>query len=166
MTDKLKICSGPGMPVYESQARWSASVLSGSIKLPSPADMKKWSSDFQRHLAERFVHSARHTISIDSNVGYMDELSKPLHANPSFGRLLKQIFTSNPLRAFSILSSVYLDVSSSSQFRLFGEGACPDLAAASILRIAAGKKELSKAEKNGLEKLKQEWDGVHGVKDV
>jgi len=44
---------------------------------------------------------------------------------------------------------VYVDVSSSGQFRLFGEGRKTDVAVASILRIAGGGGELSVGEREG-----------------
>jgi len=42
-----------------------------------------------------------------------------------------------------------MDVSSSGQFRLFGEGRKTDVAVASILRIAGGGGELSVGEREG-----------------
>jgi dimethylaniline monooxygenase (N-oxide forming) len=86
---------------------------------------------------------------------YANRLAKPLHANPSFGRLLWKVFDSNPIRAFSLLNAVYMAVPSPGQFRLFGSGSCPDVAEASILRIAKGGKELSKEEKKALEQMLQ-----------
>ena len=44
-------------------------------------------------------------------------------------------------------------VPSPGQFRLFGSGSSPDVAEASILRIAKGGKELSKEEKKALEQM-------------
>jgi dimethylaniline monooxygenase (N-oxide forming) len=84
---------------------------------------------------------------------YADRLTRPLHANPTFGRLLKNVFTSNPIRAFSLLNAVYMVMSSAGQFRLFGSGSSPNIAIASILRIAKGGKELSKDEKEALQKM-------------
>lgn len=155
---------GPGGPVYESQARWSVAVLSGAITLPQPEEMKRWIQIFSATQARKFVHSPRHTTLMESNVSYMDQLTKPLNANPSFSRLIRATLTSNPLRAFSTLNSVYLGITSSCQFRLFGDGACPELAVATIARISSGKKELSKGEQLALQKLKAELDSM--VDDV
>lgn len=154
------------MSVYEAQARWAVDgVLSGKVVLPPATEMQRWSAEFQLDLAKRLYETPRHTILVESNVGYIDDLTKPFNANPTLLRLLKLVFTSNPLRALSILNSVYMEVTNPSQYRLFGEGACPELAAATILRISGGKDKFSEAEEKGLEKLKQEWTATR-VKDV
>jgi hypothetical protein len=46
-----------------------------------------------------------------------------------------------------------MDVSSSGQFRLFGEGRKTDVAVASILRIAGGGGELSVGEREALSNM-------------
>jgi dimethylaniline monooxygenase (N-oxide forming) len=81
---------------------------------------------------------------------YCDELANDLDAAPTFGRLLSRIFTSNPIRGISILTAVYFGICSSAQYRLFGDGSEPEIATATIRRLARGGKELSKEEKIAL----------------
>jgi hypothetical protein len=52
-----------------------------------------------------------------------------------------------------------MDVSSSGQFRLFGEGRKSDVAVASILRIAEGGGELSLGEREALGGMGKERSG-------
>lgn len=50
---------------------------------------------------------------------------------------------------------MYMEISSSGQFRLLGDGKAEEIAVASILRISRGGKELSKEEKEALKKMKE-----------
>lgn len=54
---------------------------------------------------------------------------------------------------------MYMDISSSGQFRLFGDGAERDVAVASILRIAGGRGELSAEERKALTGMKRAGEG-------
>jgi dimethylaniline monooxygenase (N-oxide forming) len=159
---------GPNAQIFETQARWAVGVLSGTISLPNPEEMMIWTKKFATRLAGRAFTTPKAHIRVSSNVSYIDRLTKPLHANPSLTRLLRQMITSNPFRAFSVLYSVYAHVTSSSQFRLFGNGACHELATATILRIAGDGKKLSHDEKIALQQLKVEWirKGEHLVNGV
>lgn len=78
---------------------------------------------------------------------YCDSLAKDLGAVPTFGRLLSRMFTSNPFLAISVLLAVYFGIAASAQYRLFGHDSKPDLAVATLRRIAKGGKELSDEEK-------------------
>jgi dimethylaniline monooxygenase (N-oxide forming) len=159
---------GPNAQIFETQARWAVGVLSGTISLPNPEEMMIWTKKFATRLAGRAFTTPKAHIRVSSNVSYIDRLTKPLHANPSLTRLLRQMITSNPFRAFSVLYSVYAHVTSSSQFRLFGDGAYHELATATILRIAGDGKKLSHDEKIALQQLKVEWirKGEHLVNGV
>jgi hypothetical protein len=57
------------------------------------------------------------------------------------------MFTSNPFLAISVLLAVYFGIAASAQYRLFGHDSKPDLAVATLRRIAKGGKELSDEEK-------------------
>jgi len=149
---------GPNAQIFETQARWAVAVLSETIVLPEPEVMRAWAKNFATRLAGRAFTTPKAHLRVGSNIAYIDRLTTPLHANPSFKRLLRRMFTSNPLLAFTVLYSVYVDVTSSSQFRLFGDGACYDLAAATICRIARKGKALSHDEKMALQRLKAEWN--------
>jgi dimethylaniline monooxygenase (N-oxide forming) len=157
------------MPLLEIQARWSVGILTGQVTLPSPEAMLATSHKYQDSISDRTasiaVQQPRHTIYIDA-IDYIDRLSAPLGANPTLGKLLKKLVTGNPIKGLGILSSVYLDVSSSGQWRLFGDGACVGLAEASIRRIGSGGKEMSAAEIFELEKLKDSWKAAgQNIKD-
>lgn len=95
------------------------------------------------------VQSDRHTINVHF-LPYCDNLLKELDAAPRFGALFRQIFTSNPLRAISVLKAVYFGITSPAQFRLFGHGKNSKLATATLLRLANNGKELSEEEKKEL----------------
>ena len=95
------------------------------------------------------VRSDRHTINVDF-LPYCDNLLRQLDATPRFWRLFQQIFTSNPLRAISVLKAIYFGINSPAQYRLFGHGNNSKLATATLLRLAKNGKELSVEEKEEL----------------
>jgi dimethylaniline monooxygenase (N-oxide forming) len=157
---------GPIQPAAELQARWASGILAGNITLPSPEQMSDAiasSEERRAKLVRSFYHrgfppftnitqwvkSDRHTVS-DHFLPYCDELANDIGVAPTFGRLFCQIFTSNPLRAISLLNAVYFGVVSSAQYRLFGHGREPYLAAATILRLSKSRQELSEDEKRSL----------------
>jgi len=153
------------MPVIEIQARWCVGILTGEVALPSSESMLATSHKLQTAISEKTasiaVQQQRHTIYVDA-IEYIDRLASPLGANPTFGKLLKKIVTGNPLKGLGMLNSVYMDITSSGQWRLFGDGARVGLAEASIRRIGSGGKEMSSAEKVELQKLKEQWNVVSG----
>lgn len=97
------------------------------------------------HFVIQWVKSDRHAVSVHF-LPYCDSLADDLGVAPTFGRLFSRIFTSNPFRALSILNGVYFGIFSSAQYRLFGTGSNPEIAAATILRLFRGGKELSEDE--------------------
>jgi hypothetical protein len=107
------------------------------------------------------VQQPRHTIYVDA-IEYIDRLLKPLGGNPTFGKLLKKMVTGNPIKGLGMLWGVYMDITSSGQWRLFGDGACVGLAEASIRRIGGGSSEMSSAEKVELQKMKEQWSAMNG----
>ncbi|OAX80333.1 hypothetical protein ACJ72_05340 [Emergomyces africanus] len=128
---------GPLLPVAEIQARWASAIVTGRVKLPSVDEMNQQVKEHQEHLAKTMVVSDRHTVNIHF-IPYCDSLLADLDANPSLSRLLHRLFSSNPFRAFSMLKAVYFGVNSAAQYRLFGHGRKPELAAAILIRLAEG----------------------------
>jgi dimethylaniline monooxygenase (N-oxide forming) len=144
---------GPLPPCVEAQARWATGILTSRIPLPSPAAMRESIAEFRAWQAKNWVSSNRHTVSIHQ-IPYCDRLLQHLDANPTFTRLFALIFSSgHPFRALKMLSAVYMDIPSASQYRLFGHGKCVDLATESVLRIARGDEKCSQAELKALNEL-------------
>ncbi|EDN04829.1 predicted protein [Histoplasma mississippiense (nom. inval.)] len=128
---------GPLFPVAESQARWASGIVTGKVKLPSADEMTRQVKEYQANLTKTMVVSDRHTINVHF-LPYCDSLLADLDANPTFARLLHRLVTSNPFRAFAVLKAVYFGINSPAQYRLFGHGRKPELAAATLTRLAAG----------------------------
>jgi dimethylaniline monooxygenase (N-oxide forming) len=142
---------GPIQPAVELQARWVTAILTGRIKLPPAERMSELIASEEEERARQWIQSDRHTVSAHF-LPYCDSLANDLGAAPTFGRLLSRIFSSNPIRAMSILHAVYFGMCSSAQYRLFGDGSKPEIATATILRLARGGKQLSEEEKIALTK--------------
>ncbi|KAL1967172.1 hypothetical protein VTN77DRAFT_3463 [Rasamsonia byssochlamydoides] len=140
---------GPIHPAVELQARWATAVLVGRIKLPSAEQMDKSIAEFEKQQAERWVRSDRHALSADM-LPYCDSLARDLGVEPTFCRLVSRIFSSNPRSAMSVLHYVYFGMVTGAQYRLFGHGSKPELAAATILRLARKEGKLSEAEQAAL----------------
>ncbi|KAK6081522.1 hypothetical protein SCUP234_04727 [Seiridium cupressi] len=138
---------GPSPPAIEAQARFAVGAIAGRFSLPKGDTLLKEIRDWQAWHAKTFVRSERH-VNTETYVPYIDSLLKPLGANPTFGRLLGQVFTSgHPLESLSVLSSVYFEITSSAQWRLLGHGKKPELAKETVLRISGGKEEYTAKEK-------------------
>lgn len=145
---------GPLPPAAKAQARYTAAILQGKIKQPTLDDMTKEIAALRAYQRKHFVHSDRHNAT-HHMIPYVDKLLAPLGAAPTFPKLLGQIFSSgHPLRAISVLNAVWFAIPSSAAWRLVGQGAKPDLAAATVLRTAGEKKTLSKNEVAQLAKEK------------
>ena len=56
---------GANVPLFEYQAQWVGDLLTGAAVLPSVASMRRWIEQDARTLAERYVHSQRHTMQVD-----------------------------------------------------------------------------------------------------
>jgi dimethylaniline monooxygenase (N-oxide forming) len=56
---------GAIMPLAEAQSEWVADILEGRVELPAPEKMKQVIAREDRHMAKRYVRSARHTIQVD-----------------------------------------------------------------------------------------------------
>lgn len=136
---------GPLPPAVEAQARYTAAILSGRIALPSPEKMLQEQRAFHAWQQKNFIHSSRHAL-ICHQIAYVDSLLEPLGAAPSFPRLLRSVFTSNPWKALGVLNAVWFGIPSSAQWRLCGYGAKEALARETVLRIAGEKEGLSKRE--------------------
>lgn len=138
---------GPLAPASEAQARWSVGVLTKRVTLPSLDEMAAAVKVAHIKQAKTYVRSERHSTITDF-LPYLDRLLKPLGANPTFGRLFANVFTSgHPLQALSLMNAVYMQICAPSQYRLFGYKKSPELATATFLRTANGKKEMSEVEK-------------------
>lgn len=101
-------------------------------------------------VAKSFINSERHLLTTHL-VEYVDEVLEPLNAAPTAWKLLRRAAKRNPTKVFKVFSAVYFGVPSSGQWRLVGEGRSEKLAENMVLRIAAGKKELSRQEREVLE---------------
>ena len=56
---------GPIMPLAEAQSEWIADLLTEGAALPSPEEMRREISAYERWMDRRFVSSKRHTIEVD-----------------------------------------------------------------------------------------------------
>ncbi|KAI9727213.1 MAG: hypothetical protein M1834_008473 [Cirrosporium novae-zelandiae] len=139
-------------PCVELQARWATAILTGKLTLPRPEKMSEEIAARQVSMSKHFVRSDRHAIMIHG-MQYNDDLASQLEAAPTFGRLLSNIFKSNPIRAISLMKAIYFDMPSAAQYRLFGHGGLPELGSATVLRVANEGEELSLEEKEALEAL-------------
>lgn len=149
--------AGPAAPVIEAQARWSVGVLQNKIPLPPKEKQIETIKKFQAFQRKKFVHSDRHA-SMVMYMDYIDSMLQPLGANPTFGKLLGY-WAKNPLRGLSLLNAVYMKIPASPQWRLFGDGNCAEWAVESTLRVTKEKAEMSKKEKDGLEKMRPKEPG-------
>jgi dimethylaniline monooxygenase (N-oxide forming) len=136
---------GPLPPAAEAQARHITAILQGRLPRPTKDAMFKQIKQTREYQARHFIQSERHTL-ISDMIPYVDDLLAPLGAVPGFGRLFGRMFTSNPLKAFAVLNAVWFGIPSSAQWRLCGHGKKEKLAEETVLRIAAGKEGLAKAE--------------------
>jgi dimethylaniline monooxygenase (N-oxide forming) len=136
-------------PAIESQSRFGAALAAGRIPRPTDEEMMKDIRDYREWQSKNLIHSERHVVAVHW-VHYIDSLLKPLGANVTARKMLKQMFTGNPLKAFSVFSAVYFGTPVSAQWRLFGQGKKEELARQTILRIGKDKKELSEGEKEAI----------------
>jgi dimethylaniline monooxygenase (N-oxide forming) len=145
---------GPAATPTESQARWVTGVLSKRITLPPKEQQIDELRKFQRWQQRSVVHSGRNS-TFTLYFPYVDDLLRPLGAVPTFGKLVKNVFTSgSPLKALSTLNAVYNSVPAAAQWRLFGHGAKPEWAMETTLRVTGSKAEMTKHEKELLEKMR------------
>ncbi|EEP79631.1 conserved hypothetical protein [Uncinocarpus reesii 1704] len=138
--------AGPLIPVAEVQARWATSVLAGRIKLPPMEEVYDDIAVYQASLVSSMVNSDRHTVTI-RYLPYCDDLLRDIGATPTFRRLFLNLFSSNPFRAARLLRTVYFGINSPAQYRLFGHGSKPNLASATLLRLADEDEGLSEEER-------------------
>jgi thioredoxin reductase len=66
---------GAIMPLAEAQAEWVADLVTGVGTLPSPAEMRREITSYDRRLRKRFVASKRHTIEVDFHA-YRSEIQR------------------------------------------------------------------------------------------
>jgi dimethylaniline monooxygenase (N-oxide forming) len=72
---------GSIMPISEMQTRLFFDVLTGHATLPNKSQMESDIAQKKRQMAERYVHSRRHTIQVDYDT-YMDELANLMGCHP------------------------------------------------------------------------------------
>ncbi|KAI0125332.1 Fmo5 protein [Xylariales sp. AK1849] len=127
--------AGPSAPAMEAQARFVVGATTGRITLPQGDALLQEIRVWEAWHAKSFVRSARH-INTETCVPYKDGLL-----------LLGQVFTSGrPPNALSVLNSVYFNLTSNAQWRLFGHGRTEELAMETMLRISGSRGELSVKE--------------------
>ena len=66
---------GAIMPLSEVQAEWVGDLVTGAGALPSPEEMRRQITAYDRALRKRYVASKRHTIQVDFH-GYKAEIAK------------------------------------------------------------------------------------------
>lgn len=66
---------GAIMPLAEEQCHWVAELIEGTVRLPSPAEMRAQIAAYDSALRKRYVRSKRHTIQVDAHA-YLAELRK------------------------------------------------------------------------------------------
>ncbi|HVL56296.1 MAG TPA: NAD(P)-binding domain-containing protein [Burkholderiaceae bacterium] len=69
---------GPTIPLAEVQSRWLAALLSGAMRLPEPATMRR---EIERHanaVRRRYVGSARYALEVDGRT-YAQQLRRDMH---------------------------------------------------------------------------------------
>lgn len=138
---------GPAAPVFDAQARWACAVVTGRVPLPSPEQMRAETRAFHAWQEKHFLSTQRHALAAYV-VPYVDELLRPLGANPSLGRCVGRIFSSgHPWRSLQVLNAVWFGIPSAAQWRLFGYGAKEKLAIETLLRIGHGGERLSEGER-------------------
>ncbi|XP_025111759.1 dimethylaniline monooxygenase [N-oxide-forming] 5-like [Pomacea canaliculata] len=89
---------GAIMPAAELQCRLAARVFKGEAKLPSRSEMWEDIRKKEAAMAQRYVHTQRHTIQVDW-VPFMDELANLIGCKPQIGSL----FLSDPKLAWTVL---------------------------------------------------------------
>ncbi|SPN97370.1 uncharacterized protein DNG_00884 [Cephalotrichum gorgonifer] len=141
---------GPLAPTAEAQARVAAAMLSGRLQKPGREEMLASIRKTREESAKAFIKSDRHLQTVHS-IQYIDDILGPLGAAPTMFKLLGRATSVGLIRALKVFAAVYFGVPSSGQWRLLGEGRSEKLAEAMVLRISAGKKELSKEEREALE---------------
>jgi dimethylaniline monooxygenase (N-oxide forming) len=138
-------------PAAEAQARVAAAMVTGRVQRPTRETMLASIWQARERGAKKFVQSDRHLITVHC-VEYVDDVLTPLKAAPTARRLLWRAREGKPVKALKVFGAVYFGVPSSGQWRLVGEGKKERLAESTVLRIAAGGKELSEGEREALDK--------------
>jgi hypothetical protein len=115
-----------------------------------------------RLAGQEFISSNTHTVSV-YYLSYCDRLLQHLDTNPTFWRLFGLIFSSgHSFRSLKMLSTMYMDIPTAGQYRLFGHGNCMDLSAKSVLRIGRGDEKCSPAELKALNEWAKYYIGDTG----
>lgn len=140
---------GPLAPAAEAQTRVAAAMVSGRLAKPKHEEMVASIRDAREKAAKKFIQSDRHLQTVHA-VEYIDDVLAPLDAAPTVRKMLVRARRGKWLRAAKVFWAVYFGVPSSGQWRLVGDGNNEKLAEASVLRIARGKKELSRGEREAL----------------
>lgn len=80
-------------------------------------------------------------------LGYQETLAADLGVKPNFRKLFqKYVLSRNPADGLSIVNYYYNGMITSAPYRLFGHGKKPELAEATILRMARHDDKLSETE--------------------
>lgn len=116
---------GSQFPIMEMQARLAARIVTGAHRLPDAERMRQVARRDAAHLLRQFGKSGQRVRGLVDYGHYLDQLAKMIGCKPPFWRLL--------LTRPSLWIRVYYGAMQSSQYRLYGPGACPEVAEA-ILR--------------------------------
>ncbi len=116
---------GSQFPIMEMQARLAARIVAGQHRLPDAARMRVVASRDATNLLTQFGKSGQRVRGLVDYGHYLDQVARLIGCKPSFWRLL----WSRP----GLWLRVQYGPMQSSQYRLHGPGACPELAEA-ILR--------------------------------
>lgn len=111
---------GSQFPIMEMQARLSARIVTGAHRLPEADHMRTVARRDATHLLRQFGKSGQRVRGLVDYGHYLDQLAKMIGCKPPFWRLL--------LARPSLWVRVYYGAMQSSQYRLYGPGACPEVA--------------------------------------
>ncbi|KAF3399085.1 Dimethylaniline monooxygenase [N-oxide-forming] 2 [Talaromyces pinophilus] len=151
---------GPIHPTVELQARWAVASLTRRIHLPSREKMQKEIKKAEKEQEKNFVNSRRHTIVVPT-LGYQEALAADLGVKPNFRKLVqKYVLSRKPAEGLSIVNFYYNGMITSAPYRLFGHGNKPELAEATILRMARHDDKLSETEEVFLTADRVVWNAT------
>lgn len=111
---------GSQFPIMEMQARFAARIVMGKFRLPDADRMRQVARRDAVHLLRQFGKSGQRVRGLVDYGHYLDQLAKMIGCKPPFWRLL--------LTRPSLWVRVNYGAMQSSQYRLYGPGACPDVA--------------------------------------
>lgn len=111
---------GSQFPIMEMQARFAARIVTGALRLPDADSMRQVARRDAADLLWQFGKSGQRVRGLVDYGHYLDQLAKMIGCKPPFWRLL--------LTRAGLWFKVYYGPMQSSQYRLYGPGACPNVA--------------------------------------